>query len=93
MIRTYEWSVAMYSYACKTWTLKKDKHLYFWDEMLSMATSDRLAADAYKYCGKEPSWIKKKSCANGDGGETESVCAYMQDERWPFGQDGKKDGW
>jgi len=49
--------------------------------MLSMATSDRLAADAYKYCGKEPSWIKKKSCANGDGGETESVCAYMQDER------------
>jgi len=45
--------------------------------MLSMAISDRLAADAYKYCGKEPSLIKKESCADGDGGETESVCAYL----------------
>jgi len=49
--------------------------------MLLMGTSDQLAAEGYKYCGKERSWIKKESCADGDEEETERVCVYLQDER------------
>jgi len=36
-----------------------------------------------KYCGEEPSWIKKKSCADGDGEKPNLFGggAYLQDGR------------
>ena len=45
-----------------------------------MSISDQFAEEGYKYCGQNPSWIKKQSCADGDGEETEPVWAYLQNE-------------
>jgi len=37
-----------------------------------------LAAEGYKYCGEERSWIKKESSADGYWEETEHVGAFCR---------------